>query len=72
MVKLRDCSITMAELWALYVVLKVANDLGLEKVEVETDSLCIFQFIHQHSVKHLIGTSLVRGIKVLFAKLWTM
>ncbi|XLT85196.1 hypothetical protein HN873_006949 [Arachis hypogaea] len=45
MMNLENCLITLAEIWGLYAGIKLARDLGIEKLLVETDSLCTSNFI---------------------------
>ena len=53
-------SITNTELWGIYEGISLAWDLGLKKVQIETDSACAVEMILNHSntinqYKHIIS-----------------
>ena len=43
------CSIIMAELWAIYIGVKMAYNIGAQRLLVESDSLCVIGLLHQRS-----------------------
>ncbi|KAL4359391.1 hypothetical protein AHAS_Ahas08G0072700 [Arachis hypogaea] len=70
MMNLKKCSITLAELWGLYAGIKLARELGIGKLLVETDSLCTANFVQNMAPSRIAGTPLLRAIKLLLAHPW--
>ncbi|KAL4336757.1 hypothetical protein AHAS_Ahas12G0042100 [Arachis hypogaea] len=70
MMNLGNCSITLAELWDLYAGIKLARELGIGKLLVETDSLCASNFVQNMAPSKTAGTPLLRAIKLLLAHSW--
>ena len=60
-VNLGSCSITMAELWAIYIGLNMTSRLGVERVVVEIDSLCVTNLLRKKSLDHHSQLSLLLG-----------
>ncbi|KAL4350553.1 hypothetical protein AHAS_Ahas10G0153500 [Arachis hypogaea] len=56
MMNLRNCLITLDEIWDLYAGIKLAHDLGIEKFRVEMDSLCAFNFVQNFAFSRVAGT----------------
>lgn len=48
--KVRESSVTMAELWGLYQGLILAWNAGIRRLLVEVDSLCVTQMISKQVV----------------------
>ncbi|KAL4396472.1 hypothetical protein AHAS_Ahas01G0095300 [Arachis hypogaea] len=67
MMNIGKVTITKAELWAIYTGLKIVFDMGMEKVQVETDSTCAVNLLQHASTDLHDSTSLIRAIKELQA-----
>ncbi|XLT50929.1 hypothetical protein HN873_043533 [Arachis hypogaea] len=63
------CSITMAELWGIYVGVKLAVDLGITNLMVESDSMCAMNLIGKPSIDLHASSSLIRSIKEILTRL---
>ena len=61
-----ECSITMAELWGIYIGLSMASSLRVSNLILETDSACA-QKLLATSTDHYSSSSLIRAIKDLLA-----
>ncbi|KAL4330163.1 hypothetical protein AHAS_Ahas13G0372600 [Arachis hypogaea] len=72
MLNLGKCSIIMAEIWGLYVRIKLAFDLGVRKLMIETDSVCAFCFVQTQTSVNGVGTPLLQAMKLLLAQSWSM
>ncbi|KAL4355977.1 hypothetical protein AHAS_Ahas09G0040600 [Arachis hypogaea] len=70
MMNLGNCSITLAELWGLYAGIKLARELGIGKLLVETDFLCASNFVQNMAPSRIAGTPLLRAIKLFLAHPW--
>ncbi|CAI8590821.1 unnamed protein product [Vicia faba] len=62
------CSSLMAEIWSIFVGLKLVDTLGYVKVEVETDSKTVVDSVMQRDNKKLVTCNLVLQIRSLMAK----
>ena len=62
----------MAELCAIYDGLKMSYSLGLRRILVESDLLCAVQLIHRWAVAHHFSLSMIRVIKELMARDWSV
>ncbi|KAL4320925.1 hypothetical protein AHAS_Ahas14G0059200 [Arachis hypogaea] len=67
MINIEKVTITNAELWTIYTGLKIAIDMGMEKIQVEIDSTCAVNLLQHTSTDLHDSTSLIRAIKELQA-----
>ncbi|RYR10538.1 hypothetical protein HN873_050716 [Arachis hypogaea] len=63
------CTITMAELWGIYVGVKLVSGLGIAKLVMESDSKCAMTLIQKMSTEIHGSSSLIRSIKELLVKM---
>ncbi|XLT87235.1 hypothetical protein HN873_008988 [Arachis hypogaea] len=63
------CTITMAEIWGMYVGVKLASELGIRKLVVESDSKCAITLTQKMSPEIHGNSSLIRSIKELLVKM---
>ncbi|XP_057734174.1 uncharacterized protein LOC130949486 [Arachis stenosperma] len=59
----------MAKLWDFYVGIKLASELGIAKLVVESDSRCIVTLVQKAFPENHGSSSLIRSIKELLAKM---
>ncbi|KAL4330559.1 hypothetical protein AHAS_Ahas13G0412200 [Arachis hypogaea] len=62
------CTITIAEFWVFFIEMKLAVDLHIPYLEVESESSCVINLIRNTVAETHIGASLVRSIKELLTK----
>ena len=68
--KIRKSSVLMAELWALYQGLNLAWEVGIKRLLVEVDSLCITQMISKQVVVPNGFYALIAAIQDLLSRNW--
>ncbi|KAL4275656.1 hypothetical protein AHAS_Ahas20G0129000 [Arachis hypogaea] len=68
MMNIGKVTITEAELWAIYMGLKIGIDMGFNKIKVESDSTCAVRLIQNSSTSFHGSTTLIRAIKELQTK----
>ncbi|RYR74917.1 hypothetical protein Ahy_A02g009627 [Arachis hypogaea] len=66
---IEPCTITMAELWVFYVGIKLASELRITKLVVESDSRCAVTLVQKASPESHGSSSLVRSIKEFLVKM---
>ena len=65
-----ECPVVMAELWGLYQGLILAWDVGIKRLLVEVDSLCISQMIAKQEVVPNVFYALVAAMRELLSRNW--
>ncbi|KAL4394709.1 hypothetical protein AHAS_Ahas02G0179100 [Arachis hypogaea] len=63
------CSITTAEIWGIYVRVRLAVDLVITNLMVESDSMCAVNFIGKPSIYLHASSSLISSIKEILTRL---
>lgn len=58
----------MAEIWSIFIGLKLVDDLGFRRVEVETDSSKAVECITRGNNKNMIAGSLVAQINSMMTR----
>ncbi|XP_015959422.1 uncharacterized protein LOC107483305 [Arachis duranensis] len=69
MMKIGRITITFAEIWAIYTGMKLAVELGINSLQIETDSSCALKLIDGSSSSHHHTLSLIRAIEDLRSKM---
>ncbi|RYQ99916.1 hypothetical protein Ahy_B07g087927 [Arachis hypogaea] len=69
MMKIGRITITFAEIWAIYTGMKLAVELGINRLQIETDSSCVLKLIDGSSSSHYHTLSLIRAIEDLRSKM---
>ncbi|RYR73086.1 hypothetical protein Ahy_A02g007382 [Arachis hypogaea] len=59
----------MAEIWDMYVGIKLASELGIRKLVVESDSKCVIMLTQKMSPEIHGNSFLIRSIKELLVKI---
>ncbi|RYR27976.1 hypothetical protein Ahy_B01g052052 [Arachis hypogaea] len=67
--KIGKCTITTAEIWGFYVGIKLATEMRISKLVVESDSKCAVELIQKTSVEKHSQSTLIRAIKELLVGL---
>ena len=67
---LGSVSITMAELWAVYISLKLTFNLEVIYLLIQIDSLGVVKLFQQHSLNHHSSLSLISAIKEIIMCDW--
>ncbi|RYR30075.1 hypothetical protein Ahy_B01g054901 [Arachis hypogaea] len=69
--KIGKCTITTAEIWGFYVGIKLATEMRISKLVVESDSKCAVELIQNQktSVEKHSQSTLIRAIKELLVGL---
>ncbi|KAL4390584.1 hypothetical protein HN873_007945 [Arachis hypogaea] len=62
------CTITIAELWGFFVGMKLAVEMSIPYLMVESDSSCAVHLLQSAVVENHVGASLVRSIKELMTR----
>ena len=68
--RIGDSSVLMAELWGLYQGLTLAWDVGIKRLLVEVDSLCITQMISKQMVVPNAFSALLTAVRELLSRNW--
>ncbi|RYR43008.1 hypothetical protein Ahy_A08g039435 [Arachis hypogaea] len=69
MMKIGRVTITSAEIWAIYTGMKLAVELGINKLQIETDFFCALKLIDGSSSSHHHMFSLIKAIEDLRSKM---
>ncbi|KAL4317100.1 hypothetical protein AHAS_Ahas15G0351300 [Arachis hypogaea] len=69
MMKIGRITITTAEIWAIYTGMKLAVELGINRLQIETDSSSALKLIDGSSSRHHHTLSLIRAIEDLRSKM---
>jgi ribonuclease HI len=67
---LGDTTAYMAELWGIYEGLKIANQRGVTRLELRTDSRVIAPSLQERKNGSIMGCTLMKKIRNLLDHLW--
>jgi ribonuclease HI len=66
------CSAFVAELWGVVEGLRYAHRLGFRKIQLSVDSAAVVQVLANGTSKSMMGTSLVKQIKMMLEQEWSV
>ncbi|KAL9436228.1 hypothetical protein AB3S75_022309 [Citrus x aurantiifolia] len=69
-IRIGESSVLMAELWGLYQGLILAWDVGIKRLLVEVDSLCVTQMIAKQVVVPNVFHALIVAVQELLSRNW--
>jgi hypothetical protein len=69
---LGKCSAYVAELWGVVEGMRYAHQLGFRKIQLSVDSAAVVQVLANGTSKSMMGTSLVKQIKMMLEQEWSV